>query len=282
MMARIAISSDASATQVVRFVEHERLRGHLVLRHAERVLGDADVGEDAVELLEALAHRVLERRALAHLLGEVDGDDLGVALGLETVAGALEAALPLEVVRQLAVVDDGDVGERIRPVGCAPEMSTSDSVAMRTWPIAWVPLKSLEVVAAGDRLGVAEVLDDLERVAEREHLDVGHVLDEVGEPLEVAVVRDRDAERVLGLLLELLDLGAERVQAALDLGAVPAQPVLVLEVARRVRVGELVAHDHEVRRLAVERVARRVRARGASSTGASASSPVPIGCSPSL
>ena len=116
----------------------------------------------------------------------------------------------------------------------------------------------VQVVAAGDRLRVAEVLDDLERVAEREHLDVGHVLDEVGEPLQVAVVGHRDAEGVLGLLLEILHVRAERCQPALHLGTVSSQPVLVLEVARRVRVGELVPHDHEVRRLTVEGVAGRV------------------------
>ena len=65
-------------------------------------------------------------------------------------------------------------------------MSTSDSVAMRAWPIAWVPMK-LELVVRGDGLGVSEVLDDLERAPERENLGVAHVLDVVGELLEVAV-----------------------------------------------------------------------------------------------
>src|SRR3712207_9297926 len=65
-----------------------------------RVLGHADVGEDAVELVEAAAHRLLERIALRHALGQVDGDDLGVAVGLKAVAGALEAAAPLVIVRQ--------------------------------------------------------------------------------------------------------------------------------------------------------------------------------------
>ena len=82
-----------------------------------RLRRDGDVREDAVELLEGLLHRVLQARALAHLLGEVDGDDLGVALRLEAVTVPLEPALPLKVVRELAVVDDGDVGERIGPVG---------------------------------------------------------------------------------------------------------------------------------------------------------------------
>ena len=172
----------------------------------------------------------------------------------------LEAALPLEVVRQLAVVDDGDIGEGIRPVRVGARdvdvgLGRHADVADRVGAV-----EVAQVVAARDGLGVAEVLDDLERVAEREHLDVGHVLDEVGEPLEVAVVLDRDAKRVLGLLLEPLHDGPERGEAPLDLGAVTPQPVLVLEVARRVRVGELVAHDHQVRGLAVERVPRRIGA----------------------
>ncbi len=105
---------------VVRLVEDERLRGHLVLGHAERIAGDADVGEDAVQLLEALAHCVLERVAVTHLLGEIDGNHLGVALGLEAMAASLEPVLPLEVVRQLPVVDDRHVAERVGPVGvCA-------------------------------------------------------------------------------------------------------------------------------------------------------------------
>ena len=92
-------------------------------------------------------------------------------------------------------------------------------------------------------LGVAEVLDDLERAPEREHLGLGDVLDEVREELQVAVVVERDAERVRRLLLDLADVGAERLEPRLDLGAMPAQALLEVEVARRVRVRELVAHD---------------------------------------
>ena len=173
---------------------------------------------------------------------------------------ALEPALPLEVVRQLTVVHDGDVGERVRPVGVCPGdvdvgLGGHADVADRVRPGELVQL-----VAARHGLRVAEILDDLERVAEREHLDVGHVLDEVGELLQIAVVLERDPKGVLVLLHERVHLGPERMKATLDLGPVPAQPVLVLEVAGRVGVGELVPHDHEIRRLAVERVARRVRA----------------------
>ena len=140
-------------------------------------------------------------------------------------------------------------------------MSTSDSVAMRTCPIACVPVELREAVLLVDGLGVAEVLDDLERAAEREHLRLGDVLDEVGEQLQVAVVLERDPERVRRLLLDLLDPRAERGEPRLDLDAVPAEPVLEVEVTRRVRVRELVAHD-EVAVLGrpVQRVAGRVRA----------------------
>ena len=86
---------------------------------------------------------------------------------------ALEAALPLEVVRELSVVDDGDVRERVRPVrmragdvdvGLGRHPHVADRVRA---------VESLQAVVAGDGLGVAEVLDDLERVAEREHLASG-------------------------------------------------------------------------------------------------------------
>ena len=98
------------------------------------------------------------------LLGQVDRDDLGVALGLEAVAAALEAAPPLEVVRELAVVHDRDVGERVRPVrvrardvdvGLGRHAHVADGVGAR---------EVVEVVLLGRPLGVAEVLDDLERV----------------------------------------------------------------------------------------------------------------------
>ena len=57
-----------------------------------------------------------------------------------------------------------------------------------------------------------------------------------------------------------MDLRAEVLQPGLDAAAMAAQPVAELEVAGRVRVGELVAHDDlAVRGLSVERVAGRVR-----------------------
>ena len=89
--------------------------------------------------------------------------------------------LPVEVVRELAVVHDRDVGERVRPVGVRARdvdvglgrhAHVADGVRA---------LEGLQLVLVGDLLGVAQVLDDLERVADREHLGLGHVLDVVGE-----------------------------------------------------------------------------------------------------
>src|SRR5829696_5358071 len=81
---------------------------------------------------------------------------------------------------------------------CAPEMSTSDSDAVRA-------VERLQAVVAGDRLSVADVLDDLQRVAEREHLGAPDVLDAVGERLEVvSVVGERHGHRV-GARVERLE-----------------------------------------------------------------------------
>jgi hypothetical protein len=70
----------------------------------------------------------------------------------------------------------------------------------------------VELVLGADRVRIAEVLDDLERAADREHLRVGDVFDPVGQILEVAVVGERHAVRVLGLLLVLADVGPGGLQ----------------------------------------------------------------------
>ena len=49
------------------------------------------------------------------------------------------------------------------------------------------------------RLGVAEVLDDLACMTHREHLGAVYRLDVVREPLEVAVIGERHAQRVIVL-----------------------------------------------------------------------------------
>ena len=123
-----------------------------------------------------------------------------------------------------------------------------------------MPDEALEVVLLGDFLGVTEVLDDLERVAEREHLGLGDVLDAIRELLQRPVGEcERHAVRVLRLLLDVVDVGTHCLQSPDDLILVPVEAVGELEVTRRVRVGELVAHDHLVVERAVERIAGRIR-----------------------
>ncbi len=136
-------------------------------------------------------------------------------------------------------------------------MSTSDSVAIRAWPIAWVPTYVGEVVLRGDRLGVAEVLDDLERAPEREHLGVADALDRVGEQLRVAVEAEDDGHRAVGAL-DLLDLGAGRAHPRLDLVALALHALRELGVVVG-RLAQLHVHDVAVGVAAVEREPGRVR-----------------------
>jgi hypothetical protein len=96
---------------------------------------------------------------------------------------------------------------------------------------------------------------------EGEHLGLGDVLDPVGELLEVAVrEREGDAVGVLGLLLDVVDVGLHRLQPLDDAVLVAIEAVGELEVAGRVGVRELVAHDQPVVVGTVEGVAGRVRA----------------------
>ncbi len=80
-------------------------------------------------------------------------------------------------------------------------MSTSDSVAMRVWPIPCVPLKFLQLVVARDRGGVAQVLDQLQGLTDRQDLDAVDILDVVDQPSKVAVIAEEIAEGVFGRLL---------------------------------------------------------------------------------
>jgi hypothetical protein len=95
-------------------------------------------------------------------------------------------------------------------------------------------------------------------VAEREHLRSRHVLDEVGELLQVALVAERDAKRVVGLLLDVVDVRAVLAEPLLDDVLVARDPVRELEVPWVVRVGELVAHDEAAVVRPVQRVPRGV------------------------
>jgi hypothetical protein len=122
-------------------------------------------------------------------------------------------------------------------------MSTSDSGRHPHVPDRVRAGHAVELVLGRDRLGVAEVLDDLQRVPEREHLGAAHVLDPVGERLEVAVVGEVRLEGVLASRPRPRARRAERAQAPLDLRLVAPHAVVEVEVARRVRVGQLDAHD---------------------------------------
>jgi hypothetical protein len=84
-------------------------------------------------------------------------------------------------------------------------------------------------VPARDRLGVAEVLDDLERAPEGENLGVAHPLDRIGELLQVAVEVEDDRHRARRLL-DLLDPGPGGAHARLDLASLPLHPTLEVGV----------------------------------------------------
>ena len=174
--------------------------------------------------------------------------------------GPLQPPLPLEVVRELAVVHDGDVGERVGPVGVGAR-----DVDVRLGRHAHVADgvgagEVGQVVLVRHRLGVAQVLHDLERVAQRQHLAAGHVLEVVGELLQVAGIGQHRPQRVVGLVLDRLDRCAQLAHARLDLGPVALEPFGELEVARVVGVGQLVPDEDRLRCRPEEGVAGRVGA----------------------
>src|SRR5258708_16700349 len=107
-------------------------------------------------------------------------------------------------------------------------------------------------VPLGDALGVAEVLDDLERVAQRQHLAAWHVLHVVGQRLQLAAVAEPHAERVLLVSARGVDLGTELGQPGLDLVPVAFEPVGPAVVADLARVSQLDPHDEQVVRRALQ------------------------------
>ena len=119
---------------------------------------------------------------------------------MEAVARALEPPAPVEVVRELAVVDDGDIREGVGPVGVGARDVDVGLGRHAHVPDRMGAVEAVEGVLPADGLRVSQVLDDLERMPEGQHLGVGHVLDEVGEQLEVAVVVERDPVGVVRLL----------------------------------------------------------------------------------
>ena len=113
-----------------------------------------------------------------------------------------------------------------------------------------------EVVLGGDGLGVAEVLDDLQRAPEREHLGVAHALDRVGEQLQVAVEAEDHGHRAEGAL-HRLDLGAGGAHPGLDLVALALDALGELGAVVG-RLAQLHVHDVGVGVAAVEREPGRV------------------------
>ena len=79
--------------------------------------------------------------------------------------------------------------------------------------------EAVQVVLVGHARGIAQVLDQLEAEADREDLGALDVLDIVGQLAPVAAEIDAVAEGVFGRLLRLHDLGAQLLQALVDLGA---------------------------------------------------------------
>ena len=139
---------------------------------------------------------------------------------------------------------------------------------MRQCPIACVPRNDAEVVHRRHLRGIAEVLDDLQRVAQREHLAAGHILEVVGERLQVALVAHQRPVGVLGLGLDPVDVGADLAEPRLHLQAVALQAFTEVEVPRVVRVGQLEPDHDQVARRAEQARTRWSRARDASSTAA--------------
>ena len=112
---------------------------------------------------------------------------------------------------------DGDVVIGDAQYGCAERMSTSDSVAMRVWPMACVPLKC-QAILRRDLGRVAEILDQFERAAEGQHLRSFDLFDVRGKPPRVAGIAQAIAEGIGRGLGDLDRLGADLGEHPVDLG----------------------------------------------------------------
>ena len=230
--------------KAVALVEHHGLRRHDVLGHAEAVRGRDQISEHAVELVDRAPHGVLEALAAVHAIGEVDRDQLGIAVRHEAVSVALELAPLAPVVGQLAVVHDRDVAERIGPIGVR---RTDVDIGFGRHPRVADGVRALEVrkrILAADGSGVAQILDQLERLADREDLGALDILDVVDQPPELALVAEEVAKRVLGRLVPLQHLRAHLLEPVID----PASPLADLMVDVKplpavLLLGDLEAHD---------------------------------------
>ena len=157
---------------------------------------------------------------------------------------------------ELPVVDDGDVGEGVGPVGVGVGdvdvgLGRHPRVADRVG--AGV---AAEPVGGGDGVGVAEVLDDLQRVPEREHLGVADPLDRVHQRLQVPVEAEADRHRPRGPL-DRGDLGTGGAQTGLDLAPLALDPLGEVGIVLA-RLAQLDVHDVGVGRAPVEGESGRV------------------------
>ena len=76
-------------------------------------------------------------------------------------------------------------------VGVAPSVVTADSVAMRVWPMAWVPCMAARSKRSVTVLGPADFLVDLHAAAASDELDVGRRLRQPRDQLGHGVVGQR-------------------------------------------------------------------------------------------
>src|SRR5690606_25530545 len=108
----------AEGDEVVGLRHYGRLAGDGVAHHPESVLGADNEGEEPVEVGQRRLQRLAERLALLQLVADEGGGDLGVVLGLERHAEALQFAPHAVVVGKRAVMDKALVrpgGEWMRP-----------------------------------------------------------------------------------------------------------------------------------------------------------------------
>ena len=162
----------------------------------------------------------------------------------------LQRPAELPVVRQLAVVDHGDVGEGIGPVGMG---RANVDVRFRGHPR--VPdgvgaLESGKAVLLAHDAGVAQVLDQFQRTAEGEDFRPFDILHIVGEALEPCLVRavvagepEAIAERILGRLVLGHDLHLHATDARIHLGLALLDLAVDVEAGAEVfLLGHLEAH----------------------------------------
>ena len=104
-----------------------------------------------------------------------------------------------------------------------------------------------------------KVLDDLEGATERQHFAPFDVFEVVGQRLELTVVANKSSERIAGLALHTVDLGADLGEPGLDLDAVPFESLGKPE-SGLTRLGQDEPYDNEVAGRPVQSVSCRIGA----------------------